>query len=112
MNSTRAFVFSLTQVNQFNRGVVYLEPEPAEPFAQLTREIGRQFGVQLYGGAFGDKPVVHLTVAILESAATRQQVVTQLNEVVPVDIKAEEAWLMVGSNGSTWNVVRQMPFRD
>ena len=112
MSSTRAFVFSLTQVNQFSRGVIYLEPEPAEPFAQLTREIGKQFGVQLYGGDFGDEPVVHLTVAILESAAIRQQVVTQLNDVVPIDIKAQEAWLMVGSNAGRWNVVRQMPFRE
>src|ERR1700693_1138039 len=112
MSSPGAFVFSLPQVNQFSRGVIYLEPEPAEPFAQLTREIGKQFGVQLYGGDFGDEPVVHLTVAILESAAIRQQVVTQLNDVVPIDIKAQEAWLMVGSNAGRWNVVRQMPFRE
>jgi 2'-5' RNA ligase len=112
MSRTRAFDCSLTQVNQFDGGVVYLEPEPAEPFARLTREISRQFGVRLYRGDFGDRPVVHLTVAILESAATRQQVVTQLNDLVPIDLRAEEAWLMVGSNASGWNVVRQMPFRD
>jgi 2'-5' RNA ligase len=112
MSRTRAFDFSLTQVSQFDAGVVYLEPEPAEPFARLTRQISRQFGVRLYGGDFGDKPVVHMTVAILESAAIRQQVVTQLSDVVPIDIKAEEAWLMVGGNASIWNVVRKMPFRD
>jgi hypothetical protein len=60
---------------------------------------------------FGDKPVFHLTVAIIESAATRQQVVTQLNGVLPIDIKAEEAWLMVGSNAGGWKVVRQIRFR-
>jgi 2'-5' RNA ligase len=111
ISRTRAFAFSLTHVNQFDRGVVYLEPEPAEPFAHLTREISKQFGVQPYSGDFGHEPVVHLTAAIVESAATRQEVVTQLNGVVPIDLRAEEAWLMVGSNGGKWALVRQMRFR-
>jgi 2'-5' RNA ligase len=52
------------------------------------------------------------TVAILESASGRQQIATQLSELVPIVIEAEEAWLMVGSNAGGWKVVRQMRFRD
>jgi 2'-5' RNA ligase len=112
ISRTRALQFSLTRVNEFEQGVVYLEPEPAEPFAELTREISRQFGILPFGGDFGEEPVTHLTVAIVESATTRQQLVNQLGAEVPIVIRAEEAWLMVGTNGTAWNIVRQMRFRD
>ncbi len=104
----KAFEFSLTRVGQFEQGVVYLEPEPAEPFARLTRDIGRQFGLRPFGGAFGDKPVTHLTVAILDSPLKRQDLATQLRRELPIRVRAEEAWLMLGANSSTWEIVRRM----
>jgi 2'-5' RNA ligase len=112
ITGTRAFQFSLTRVNEFEQGVVYLEPEPAEPFVQLTRELSRRFGILPFGGDFGEEPVPHLTVAILESASTRERLVNQLSSLVPIVIRADEAWLMVGNNATRWNVVRQMRFHD
>jgi 2'-5' RNA ligase len=110
IRGTGAFQFSLTRVNQFEQGVVYLEPEPTGPFVQLTRKISREFGILPFGGDFGDEPVAHLTVGIDQSADTRQQIVNQLHLVVPIVVAAEEAWLMVGSNASAWSTVRRMPF--
>lgn len=111
ISGTGTFQFSLTGVNQFEQGVVYLEPEPAGPFVDLSRRISRQFGILPFGGDFGAEPVPHLTVAILESAELRQQLMNQLRAVVPMVIVAEQAWLMSGSNASAWNIVRRMPFR-
>jgi 2'-5' RNA ligase len=108
---TRAFQFSLTAVSQFEQGVVYLEPEPAEPFVELTRKISREFGMVPFGGDFGADAVPHLTVAILASARAREELINQLRAVVPMVIMAEQAWLMGGSTASSWNVVRRMPFR-
>ena len=112
ISTTRGFEFVLARVKQFEQGVVYLEPEPAEPFAQLTREISRQFQILPFGGDFGDEPVTHLTVATLAPTSTRERLVNQLGAVMPIVIRAEEAWLMVGSNATRWNVVRQIRFRD
>ncbi len=112
INGAGAFQFSLTGVNQFEQGVVYLEPEPVEPFVRLTKEISRQFGILPFEGEFGDEPVVHLTVAMVGSTLTRQQLATQLGGVVPIVVNAEEAWLMVGTNASTWNIARKMRFRS
>ena len=112
IRGTRAFRFSLTQAKQFEHGVVYLQPEPAEPFAQLTKEISRRFGMLPYGGDFGEEPLAHLTVAIVEPTSTRQHLSNQLSGLLPIVLRAEEAWLMVGSNASRWNIVRQMRFRD
>jgi len=108
ISQARAFDFSLTRVGQFEQGVVYLEPEPAAPFAHLTREIGRQFGLQPFGGAFGENPVTHLTVAILDSPLKRRDLAIQLATELPIRVKAEQAWLMVGANSSSWQIVRRM----
>jgi 2'-5' RNA ligase len=37
LSGEERFEFSLTRVREFEQGVVYLEPEPAEPFILLTR---------------------------------------------------------------------------
>jgi 2'-5' RNA ligase len=105
-----AFEFTLTHVSEFEQGVVYLVPEPTAPFADLTREIGRQFELLPFGGAFGKDPVVHLTVAAQAPAPVRQQIADRLAPHLPVSLRAEEAWLMVGSNTGGWQLVRQMPF--
>jgi 2'-5' RNA ligase len=105
----RAFDFTLTRVGQFEQGVVYLAPEPAGPFADLTQEIGQQFGLQPFGGAFGVNPVTHLTVAILDSPLKRRDLAIQLATELPIRVKAEQAWLMVGANSSSWQIVRRMP---
>lgn len=105
------FEFELTRVCEFGQGVVYLDPYPAEPFARLTREIGRQFCLRPFGGEFGDSPVMHLTVAMPQPLATRQQVAAQLAPLLPMRMFAEEAWLMVGTNSDTWKTVRQMRLR-
>ena len=108
---TAAFQFSLMRVNEFAEGVVYLEPEPAEPFRRLTTEIAQEFRVLPYGGVFGDEPVPHLTVGVVQEASARRQLVTELSRQVPIVINANEAWLMVKSEAGRWNLVRHMRFR-
>jgi 2'-5' RNA ligase len=105
-----AFDFRLTRVSEFEQGVVYLVPEPAAPFADLTSEIGQQFVLVPFGGEFGTDPVVHLTVAINASPPVRQQIADRLGPELPISLRASEAWLMVGSDSGGWNVARQMPF--
>jgi 2'-5' RNA ligase len=102
------FEFSLSRVREFEQGVVYLEPEPAQPFIRLTRKIGDLFGLLPFGGEFGDTAVPHLTVTTPESRMTLQQIATQLEPVLPIRTVADEGWLMVGNNSSTWTIVREM----
>jgi hypothetical protein len=105
------FEFSLSRVSEFEQGVVYLEPEPAEPFVRLTRKIGELFGLLPFAGEFGDTAVPHLTLTVPESRMTRQQIAMQLDTLLPIPLVAHQAWLMVGSNSSTWKTVARMPFR-
>jgi len=104
------FEFSLTGVREFEQGVVYLAPEPAEPFIQLTRKIGDLFALLPFGGEFGDTAVPHLTVTTPEFRMTRDQIAKQLERLLPIQSVADRGWLMVGDNSSTWTVVREMHF--
>ena len=108
INRAEPFEFTLTRVSEFEQGVVYLVPEPAAPFVSLTREIGRQFGLQPFGGEFGEDPVAHLTVANHSARSTRVQIADTLRPVLPISLRAVEAWLMTGSNARGWRLLRQM----
>jgi 2'-5' RNA ligase len=103
------FDFALTRVSEFEQGLVYLEPDPAAPFVRLTGRIGGEFSLLPYGGAFGEHPIPHLTVAIPESGMTLRQVAGQLDAELPLLLRAEEAWLMVGSDAAGWRTIRTMP---
>ena len=104
------FDFAMTRVREFEHGVVYLEPDPAAPFMRLSGRIGGRFSLLPFGGAFGEHPIPHLTVAMPESGATRRQIAGQLDSELPLLLRAEEAWLMVGSNAAEWRTIRTMPF--
>jgi 2'-5' RNA ligase len=105
------FDFTLTRVDEFEQGVLYLAPEPASAFIDLTREIGRRFGLLPFGGEFGETPVPHLTIAVDASPEKRRQIGDRLRPALPIQLKAKEAWLMVGSNSGGWAIARKMPFR-
>jgi len=42
------------------------------------------------------------------SPSLREQVADRLGPELPMALRAEEAWLMAGSNTSGWKTVRQM----
>ena len=56
--------FDLRAVREWPDGVVYLEPDPAEPFVRLTRELVERFpDHQPYNGTFtADEVIPHVTV--------------------------------------------------
>jgi len=97
----RAFDFELADVGHFP-GIVYLVPEPEDPFVALTeRLIERWPDHRPYGGAFKDI-VPHLTVAHGGRAPRG------LSGQLPLRARAEEAWLVTRAGGR-W--VRRASFR-
>ncbi len=109
VGSTRAFEYELTDVREFDGGVLYLAPEPPEPFIALTRRVGEAFDIAPYGGAH---PVVvpHLTVAQTATDPERKGIAEVMERSLPQRGLASEAWLMVGSNESGWRRSRAMNF--
>ncbi len=105
------FDFVLTNVREFGQGVVYLEPEPAEPFVTLSNEIGRRFGLLPFGGEFGDVLLPHLTLAMPQVHSATQRIADTLAPVLPIKLHADQAWLMVGDSKTRWTRTRRLPFR-
>ncbi len=105
------FDFVLTNVREFEQGVVYLEPEPAEPFVNLSNEIGRRFGLLPFGGEFGAVAVPHLTLAMPQLHSARQRIADTLAPLLPIRLHADQAWLMVGDSKTRWNRIRRLPLR-
>jgi 2'-5' RNA ligase len=56
------FPVTFRRVRRFDDGVVWVEPEPAQPFARLTAAVAARWPDHPpYGGVF-DEPIPHLTV--------------------------------------------------
>jgi 2'-5' RNA ligase len=92
-----AFSFTLSGVCGFP-SVIYLAPEPAEPFDRMTRElVARHPDCLPYRGAIRD-PIPHLTVGVHPLASDLRALSEELLAAVtrhgPVTVRAREAWLM------------------
>jgi 2'-5' RNA ligase len=103
----RPFDFSLVATRCFPGGVLYLVPEPEEPFRWLTSAIWGCFpGTPPYGGRYSDI-VPHLTVAELFVARELERITTEFartaDDKLPVRASATEIALMDTQAGS-WQV--------
>jgi hypothetical protein len=102
------FTFTLTSVNRFPGGTVYLAPSPAAPFRQLTHELFRFFPEHPpYGGAF-DEVVPHLSVPLPDDE-TLEDLEREVGRLLPITAHAREAalyWWEPGACGT----VETFPF--
>jgi len=100
-----AFDFELTAVGRFP-GVLYLGPEPVQPFRSLVEECTRQWpSHRPYGGAFPEF-VPHLTLAIGPEPAGLAERAASL---LPIDARATEVWLMEWRRRGGWRRVARQP---
>jgi 2'-5' RNA ligase len=103
-----AFRFTLTGVHQFPGGAVYLGPEPAAPFRQLTHALHRRFPHHPpYGGAFDDV-VPHLTVPMPDGEETAA-LEFELGSRFPISTYAREAVLFWWEPGAS-RTIATFPF--
>lgn len=103
--SCTPFGFSLVGTGRFP-GVLYLAPEPAVPFRELTGAIVEWYPeTPPYGGAFSD-PVPHLTVAHATGEEELHSIERELHRassgMLPIRAYAGEVWLVEKHDGR-WN---------
>lgn len=79
LEGIRRFDFDLRSVESF-AGVIWLRPDPEEPFRSLTRTLCSAFpGYLPYGGLHAD-PQPHLTIAKTEDAGEREAPLLRIRE--------------------------------
>lgn len=88
-----AFDFVLEQIRVFPSGLVYLHPEPAEGFVQLTAALAARFpAYPPYAGDFA--PVPHLSLCALAPGRDLEVVRDELASLLPVEARADEVRLV------------------
>jgi hypothetical protein len=99
------FEFALARVDRFP-GVLYLAPEPSEPFKRLTAQATARWPeLPPYGGAF-DQVVPHLTVA---EGAEPPGLAGQLERRLPLRTEATDLALLVRDRRSRWSIMARFP---
>jgi 2'-5' RNA ligase len=93
-----AFDFSLTRVDWFGRRVLWVAPEPVDPFLKLTHRIADRFNTPPWEDEF-DEVVPHLTVAHASDGVELVPIAADVATRLPVRCRAEEVWVMVGGGG-------------
>lgn len=97
-------------VRRFDDGVVYLAPEPAAPFAALTRRLAAAFpDCPPYGGAFAE-PVPHLTLGSHLVAGEADRLAATLDGFAPFTSSADRLTRLVEDDAGMWSIERSWPF--
>lgn len=98
----KAFDFDLTRVDWFARRVLWVAPEPAGPFVELTDRLASRFATPPWEDEF-DEVVPHLTVAHATGGAELARIADDLSGRLPLHCRAEEVWVMAGG-GRRWEL--------
>ena len=97
----RSFDFTLSRLGWFGEEVLYLVPEPSDPFVQITAAVlGRHPEYPPYGGEHADV-VPHLTVGHRDRGAL-ETAAAAIATALPIRAHAEEIWLLGTISGVGW----------
>ena len=89
--------------------MLYLQPEPSEPFRQLTAAVFERWPeAPPYRSAYVDA-IPHLTVAHDVEEATLATIEREVAPQLPVRAWVEEAWLYA-YDGERWHPRIRLPF--
>ena len=103
------FDFALTDVRQFGDGVIYLAPEPAQPFVSITKALAARWPDHPpYGGAFPDV-IPHLSVAMANGESAAHKLEAALDGGLPLETQADAVWLMEGQRDDRWAIRAVFP---
>ena len=106
-----AFDLLLARTARFPE-VLYLDPEPAEPFLALTGAILSEWPEHPpYEGAF-ETVTPHLTVAESEDSALLDRIAAQVEPRLPIEMYAREVSLFTEDEKGRWHEHRRLPLGE
>jgi len=111
VRSVSAFDVCFVRTRWFGQDVLWLDPEPAQPFRELTAAVWRAFPQHPpYGGAYVDV-IPHLTIAERRSAdlSTLLAVERAVQSGLPFATRIEKVLLMAGTEApNSWRLVSEL----
>lgn len=112
VRSVSAFDCQLARTRWFGDEVLWLDPEPAEPFDQLTAVITAAFPSWPPYGGVHEQVVPHLTVAHAGPAdlTAMRAAERAVQSKLPIAARIKQALLIEGTRApSSWRIVRALP---
>lgn len=111
VRSVRAFDVCFGRTRWFGQDVLWLDPEPAQPFRELTAAVWRAFPQHPpYGGAYADV-IPHLTIAErrLADLPTLLAVERAVQSGLPLATRIEKVLLIAGTEApNSWRLVNEL----
>lgn len=106
-----AFDLTLARTAWFGHKVLWLDPEPDEPFRTLTRQVWRRFPqCRPYEGAHSDV-VPHLTVGDDAPLPDMERAELSVAAALPLGTRVSRAQLICGSfEPNSWRTINEFPF--
>lgn len=106
---TQPFETTFSTVRRFSDEVVYLAPEEAATFTDLSRRFINAFpDCPPYGGAHPD-PIPHLTVGSQLRPADADRIEAALLPGLPITTRVDELTLLVEDDDGQWTIGRSWP---
>ncbi|MEU8609403.1 2'-5' RNA ligase family protein [Actinoplanes sp. NPDC048791] len=105
------FDVTLDSIGWFGDTVVWLAPNPAQPFIALTAALAARFPqAQPYGGAF-DETIPHLTIGHDHPRPTLEAAATAVTRHLPITTTVTSIRLIAGARepGDNWHPVADFP---
>ncbi|HEY0951504.1 2'-5' RNA ligase family protein [Nocardioides sp.] len=110
----RSFDCAFSTCGWFGEDVLWLAPEPAQRFRDLTAAVVERFpGFPPYGGAF-DEVVPHLTVgeSRLGTLADLRAAEAEVSRALPIATRVDHAMLIAGTDQpGSWHPVARLPLQ-
>ena len=109
LRGAEPFDYELVRAERFPDGVLYLAPEPVEPFVQLIRALIVAFpDYPPYDGVH-DTIVPHATVAVSDDAEFLSGVAADLAPSLPIAGRVEAATMVQRDGDLKWSARRDYP---
>jgi len=112
VGSVACFDVTFARLRWFERSVLWLAPDPADPFRALTAAVERTFpGHQPYGGVHADV-VPHLTIGQDQPYHLFESAHGAIEPSLPLSARVSSAVLMQGSlEPGSWHAVAELSLR-
>ena len=102
------FDFTLGRTGWFDEKVLYLSPEPSEPFVALCRRLLGDFPeCEPYGGKFAEV-IPHLTISESGTVGSLRRAERRIRRQLPVSFTAERVFLMALQPDQQWSIAASM----
>jgi 2'-5' RNA ligase len=106
------FVYALRRLEQFDGGILFLAPEPSQPFVELTEALIEEFPEHPPYDGIHEVIVPHLTVAVSDDRELLAHVTAAVKPQLPLECRVAASTLVERGVDLRWRPRTTFPLGD